>query len=326
MRPHVSAETLARYRQGDLSPGRSARIGAHLNGCARCGELNEDLGGVTTLLASVHPPPIPADLTARIQSALATEAAQIAAQRVAVPAGSKAAAAAAEGWAAGREGPAGAGGPRGRSVPGGPGRRGLLGRLPTASPKFVLSAAAAAVVILGVGTFAIVQSGSTHSSGTSASSAAGSPAFRSPAAARGPALRYSRAGQQASVTPVLADTNFTAGRLSAQVAAAMTRFGSAAGPLSAPMTGSATRSNAQAQNEPAPTFGSRAVAALQGCVNRIAAGDLVVLVEVARFQGSPATIIVTEVPDITPRQVWVVGPGCSASRSDVLRHSELSAG
>jgi hypothetical protein len=321
MRPHVSAETLARYRQGDLSPGRSARIGAHLSGCSRCSELNEDLGGVTTLLASVHPPPIPDDLTARIQSALATEAAK----RLTVPAGSRTATVAAAG-AAGPEGPAGDRGPRGRSGAGGRRRRGLLGRLPAASPKFALGAVAtvAAAVVLGVGMFQIVQSGSSQPTGTAAGSSANRAAAGSAPATRGPALRYSRAGQQASVTPVSADTNFTAGRLSAQVASAMTRYGSG-GALQGPMAEPETHS-AQVPGQPAATFADRAVAALQACVNRIAAGDLVMLVEVARFQGSPATIIVTEVPGITPRQVWVVGPGCSASRSDVLRHSELSAG
>ena len=322
MRPHVSAETLARYRQGDLSPGRSARIGAHLSGCSRCSELNEDLGGVTTLLASVHPPPIPHDLTTRIQSALASEAAK----KVAMPAGGKAAAAAAGGGAAGPDGPAGVRGPHDRFAPGGPRRRGRLARLPSmGSPKFALStvATAAVVVILGVGIFEIVQSGSSPTSSTAAGSSAPRAAAGNSAAVRGPALQYRRSGQQASVTPVSASTNFTAGRLSAQVASAVTKYGSG-GTVAGPMGPEA--SNAHVQGEHAATFGNRAVAALQGCVNRIAAGDLVVLVELARFQGSPATIIVTEVPDITPRQVWVVGTGCSASRSDVLRHSGLSAG
>lgn len=324
MRPHVSAETLARYRQGDLSPRRVSRIGAHLSECARCSELNEDLGGVTTLLASVNPPPIPHDLTARIQSALATEAAK----RVAVPAGSKTAAATAGGGAAGPAGPAGTRGPRGRFAPGGPRRRGFLARLPSASPRFALTAVAAtaAVVVLGVGLFQLVQSGSSRSSGTAASSSSQARSASGNSATRGPALQYRRNGQQTSVTPVSAHTNFTPGRLSAQVAAAVTRYGSG-GIVAGPMTGSAApRSNGQAATPRATTFGNQAVSALQGCVNRIAAGDLVVLVELARFLGSPATIIVTEVPDITPRQVWVVGPGCSASRSDVLRHSELSVG
>ena len=30
MRPHVGAKTLARYRQGDLTARRNARIGTHL--------------------------------------------------------------------------------------------------------------------------------------------------------------------------------------------------------------------------------------------------------------------------------------------------------
>src|SRR5260370_3677681 len=72
----IGAETLARFRQGDLSPRRNARIRAHLGGCARCSDLNEDLAGVTTLLAGAQPPPIPEHLAARIQTALATEAAR----------------------------------------------------------------------------------------------------------------------------------------------------------------------------------------------------------------------------------------------------------
>src|SRR4030088_610097 len=69
MRRHIDAETLARFRQGDLSPRQ-----------------NEDLAGVTTMLASAQPPPIPEHLTARIQTALATEAAR----RVALTAGAAA--------------------------------------------------------------------------------------------------------------------------------------------------------------------------------------------------------------------------------------------
>src|SRR5258708_18947491 len=76
MTRHIGAETLARFRQGDLSPRRNARIRAHLGGCARCSDLNEDLAGVTTLLAGAQLPPIPEHLAARIQTALATEAAR----------------------------------------------------------------------------------------------------------------------------------------------------------------------------------------------------------------------------------------------------------
>jgi hypothetical protein len=321
MRPHVSAETLARYRQGDLSPRRSARIGAHLAKCSRCSELNEDLGGVTTLLASVHPPPVPQDLTARIQSALATEAAR----RVTLPAGSKPAAAPAWSGAAGPAGPADGRGARHELVPGGARGRRWRPRLPDMTPKFALSAvaAAAAVVVVGFGMFEIVNSGSPQPSTSAAGGSAAKPASGSSAPTRGPALEYRRGVRLTSITPVSAGTNFTAGRLSAQVTAAMTKYGSS-GITSGPMTPASHAAPQAPAGHPA-TFGKLAVAALQGCVNRVAAGDLVVLVEVARFQGGPATIIVTEVTQGGPRQVWVVGTGCSASRSDVLRQSALSA-
>jgi hypothetical protein len=316
MRPHVSAETLARYRQDDLSPSRSARISAHLSRCSRCSGLNEDLGGVTTLLASVHPPPVPDNLTARIQSAVATEAAR----KVALPAGSKLAAAAAGSGAAG---PADGGGPRHELVPGGFRRRGWHPRLPDMTPKFALSAvaAAAAVVVLGVGMYEVVSSGPSPSSSSAAGPDAAKPASEGSAPTRGPALQYQRNTLQASITPVSTGMNFTPGRLSAQAASAVAKYGSG-GTTAGPMS-SATHAPLAATGHPA-TFARLAVAALQGCVNRIAAGDLVELVEVARFQGSPATIIVTEATEGGPRQVWVVGTGCSASRSDVLRESALS--
>ena len=316
MRPHVSAETLARFRQDDLSPRRGARISAHLSRCTRCSALNEDLGGVTTLLASVHPPAVPDNLTARIQSALATEAAR----RVALPAGSKPAAAAAGRGAAG---PADGGGPRHELAPGDSRRRGWRPRLPDMTPKFALSAvaAAAAVVVLGVGMYEVVNSGPSPSSSSAAGPSAAKPASGSSSPTRGPALQYQRNTLEASITPVSTGMNFTPGRLSAQAASAVAKYGSGAttaGPMSP-----ATHAPLAATGHPA-TFARLAVAALQGCVNRIAAGDLVELVEVARFQGSPATIIVTEATEGGPRQVWVVGTGCSASRSDVLRQSALS--
>jgi hypothetical protein len=312
MRPHVSAETLARFRQDDLSPRRSARISAHLSRCSRCSALNEDLGGVTTLLASVHPPPVPDNLTARIQSALATEAAR----RVALPAGSKSAA------GSGVAGPAD-GGPRHELVPGGSRRRGWHPRLPDMTPKFALSAvaAAAAVIVLGFGMYEVVNSGTSQPTSSTAAPGAAKPASGNSAATRGPALQYQRNTLQASITPVSTGMNFTPGRLSAQAASAVAKYGSG-GTTAGPM-GSATHAPLAATGRPA-TFAKLAVSALQGCVNRIAAGDLVVLVEVARFQSSPATIIVTEATQSAPRQVWVVGTGCSASRSDVLRESALS--
>ena len=49
------------------------------------------------------------------------------------------------------------------------------------------------------------------------------------------------------------------------------------------------------------------------------------LVDVAEYQGEPATVIVTKPAAGGPEQIWVVGAGCSASRTDLLRRATLSA-
>jgi len=328
MRPHVGTETLARFRQGELSPSRRARISAHLARCARCSRLNEDLAGVTTLLASVTAPPMPDHLTARIQTALATEAA-----RGAVPAASETAAGQTAAGA-GSAGPAAAGGtelPPGRPAPRERPGRGWRPRLPAFSPRLALGglAAAAAAVLVAVGVYQVSNQGasSSRSHGAAAAPAAGKAQGNGILApARGPALEYRHGGRQVSIIPISTDTDFTPGKLSSQVTAQVARYGSRsaqAGPMSTPAT-SGTRSNAALPAGPTTTFGKVPVAALQGCVNRIAAGELVVLVEVARYQGSPATIIVTELSAGSPGQAWVVGSACSASVSDVLQHAELS--
>jgi Putative zinc-finger len=313
MRRHVSAVRLARFCQGDLSPRRRARIAAHLSRCSRCTRLSEDLGGVSTLLASVSPPPMPEHLTTRIQAALATEAAR----KVALPAGSKPAAAAAGGGAAGPAGPADGRGPRHELA-----RRGWRPRLPSMTPRVALGAVAAvAVVVVGVGMYEVVSSSSSSPSSSSAAAPSGvRPASGASAQpTRGPALRYRHGAQNATITPISSGTDFTASKLSVQVAAQVSKYGpgsTVAGPM--------THSQAAPAGRPA-TFAHMAVSALQGCVNRIAAGDLVVLVEIARYQGSPAAVIVTEVAQAAPQKVWVVGLGCSASRSDMLERSALSA-
>ena len=322
MKPHVRAQTLARFRQGDLGPHRSARISAHLARCARCQARSEDLAGVTRLLASVHPPPIPEHLEARIHNALATEAAR----RVTLPEENAAAPAASPAGT----GPAADGRHPRRARPA-HGRRPRVPRLRPAIALRALAAAAAVVVVAG-GIYEIAQNS------TSSSSSAGSPAAApavpgageqshasASAPAAGPILTYRHAGGEASVTAVMTGTDFAPGQLSDQVSAQLTRHGPGSTGLAAPNATAppVTQGPAAAGRHPA-TFGPMAVTDLAGCVNRIAAGDLVLLVDVARYQGGPATVIVTQPSAGGPEQIWVVGPGCSASRSDVLRHAALS--
>ncbi len=310
MRPHVSAETMARYRQGDLNQRRTSHISTHLAGCNRCSALNEDLGGVTTLLAGVHPPPMPEDLTARIASAIAAESAK----RAAAPAAGKAAV---------TDGPMAA--RRHRSP-----RR---SRTPRIAPKVALGGlTAAAVILAGGGIYEVVA----HSGGAASTAASGAPsaqhanrsAANGPMAsalpASGPALQYQRSGRRESITPITTSTNFNPAGLSSQVTAEVKKYGAGftkTGPNAQSPGQHGSASPAAVPGEQAGAFADIPVASLRGCVNRIAAGSLVLLVDVAHYRGAPATIIVTEAAKAAAMQIWVVGTGCSASSSDLLQHA-----
>jgi hypothetical protein len=309
MRPHVSAETMARYRQGDLNQRRASHISTHLAGCDRCRALSQDLGGVTTLLASVSPPPMPDDLTARITSAIAAESARRSAAPQTAPAPSLPAAA-----------------PQHRAP-----RR---SRPPRVTPKLALSglAAAAAVVLVAGGIYEVVGHSGSPSSSASSSMPAAAPATRSanapmakaPALASGPALAYQRGGRKDSITPIATGTDFTPAALTSEVTAEVRKYG-----VGFTKTGSNDESPAHSgpaspgavPGEQTGTFADIPLASLRGCVDRIAAGSQVLLVDVAHYRGAAATVIVTEAAETGPMQIWVVGTGCSASSSDVLRQT-----
>ena len=335
MTRHIDAETLARFRQGELSPRRNSRIRSHLTGCRRCSELNDDLAGVTTLLASVPPPPIPEHLTARIHSALAAEEAR----RAMVAAGSAPVASGAV--TPGDTGPAvtaaaglhdGAGTPQNGAPQPQRERSGPGWRLPRLSSPAGLriAAAAAALVVIAGGSYEIgVHAGGGTSGASSAQSApngAASAAAGTPSGARGPALTYQHAGHQASVTPVTTDTVFTPGQLRREVSSELTQYSPGKVRAAAPnsMAPNATHSPAAPHAQASAAFGIP-VDVLDGCVNRIAAGELVLLVDVAHYQGVRATVIVTEVSASSPEDIWVVGMGCSRSRSNVLAHTVLAS-
>jgi hypothetical protein len=312
MRPHVSAEAMARYRQGDLNQRRTSHISTHLAGCDRCSALNEDLGGVTTLLASAHPPPMPEYLTTRITSAIAAESAK----RAAAPAAGEAAATDTAPSARRHRSP----------------RRSHLPRL---APKVALGglAAAAAVVLVGGGIYEVVgHSGPPASTAASGAPSGSQPAARSPGngpmasalPVSGPALQYQRSGRRESITPITSSANFNPAGLSSQVTAEVRKYGAGfakTGPNAQPSGQHGLASPATVPREQTGTFADIPLATLRGCVNRIAAGSLVLLVDVAHYRDAPATIIVTEAATTGPMQIWVVGTDCSASSSDVLQRA-----
>jgi Putative zinc-finger len=318
MTRHIRADKLASYRAGDLGTRESARVRAHLGDCARCTAAADDLAAVSTLLASVPAPPMPDDITARIEAALAAEAASRAASP-AVPA---------------------ARGP----VPVTPGRDGVTRRAAVRNPKIwsggwlrspvtlrVAAGAAVAIVVLGGG-FAAIRlagsSGTAEGSGSSAASAGNSTSSggsagaasqgsrEAPSAAlAAPRLTYHAGGQARPFTVLTSSADFGPGNLRREIG------------LLVP--GSETSPAASAS--PAPTALGRqpggipgfAPAALEACVTRVADGGQVQLVTIGHYEGQRAAIIVVSPAGGGPARIWVVGTGCSATSSDVITQMAL---
>ena len=320
MTRHVGAEALARYREGDLGGRRSSRIRAHLAGCARCAALDEDLAGVSAMLASAPRPAMPEQVTTRIQAALMAEAAR----RVQPGTGLEPAGPEPTRPSARPAGPGQPGQPR-HAGPAGSGRRWRRPELRSAVAARALAVAAAVAVVAG-GIYGTVQlAGGTN--GASSSTASGSAAgVRRGTASLAPPQPYNSAGQPATFTPVSTGLNFQPELLKSQVRGELQRHSSISSPPSALPEHSGQSGTRAGPRQSSPGSGSFAgiqLAALRGCVARIAAGRAVRLVDVDQYQGKPATIIVVAAP-AGGSQVWVVGPGCSRSDSDVIAQASLS--
>ncbi len=80
----------------------------------------------------------------------------------------------------------------------------------------------------------------------------------------------------------------------------------------------ALRTPASARKTPASS------ATMRACVHALAGGVQPVMVEIARYQGQPATLIV--VPTRQGDTAWLVGARCSAANHDVLAHATVPSG
>ena len=303
-------------REGLLGRRRTARIRAHLSGCSSCAEVDTGLAEVPSLLTLTSVPAMPAEFAARISAALAAEAADRPAEaaktaEAAAPEAQEAegahAAQAARGAASAVPGVSPAQVPSPAS-----GERTPRGR-PVLARK-VLALAAGVVLVAAGGGYLLSRPHAT--SGTSASSAAAPSTARRPAVGAGQSHFAAGSGSAGlSFSAISSGTNYQPGQLAAQVAAVLARYPTpAAGTHAAAPTARAATS--QVPTEPY-------VAALAGCVERIAGGLPPRLVDKARYDGRAATIIVLPASARGPAQVWVVGPACSGARSDVLAHTSL---
>lgn len=330
MSRHVRTEVLARFREGTLRPRRAARIEAHLARCDRCAAANAGLAGVSALLASVGPAPMPDQVADRLSAVLAAEAAHratgrgeqvsgppdMASEPVPVP---------------GAEGvPVAVPVPvrdAGRPEPASHRASRRTGR-GFSSPLLLggLAAAGALTVIVVVG---VVLTRAPSTGGPTSSGSASGPANRNASTRRTETARidYSRAGTPAVTTAVASDANLTAASLPGAISNRVSAAGSSLGPNSAGPDYTANGAHSAAPGAEPTTLGGVDVAQLSGCVSRVSAGREVLLVEVARYQGARAVIIVMRPAPAGPDlEVVVAGAGCSASAADVITKTTVPAG
>ncbi len=284
---HLDTDVVAEFRAGLITGRRGAKIAAHLAGCDRCAALDDELAGVSALLASVPAPPMPDSVAQRLETVLAAEVARKNyAERGEVD----------------RPGESGAPDRR-------PAKRGF--RLAT----WRVLVPAGAVAVLAAGGFGLSQitrgpegqTASSSAAGTapaSASAAAGSAAkglsrvpVPSASTINGTALAPRRALPQAYLRVVTSHTDFTRAQLKQQLVAA----------LRVP----------EGTTHAAPTQ-------TRGCVAKVAGKASLVRVYSALFEGQPATIIVARTGQHDT--AWVEGPSCSAARADLVDTITMPSG
>lgn len=312
MTGHPDADVLAEFREGLLGRRRSARIQAHLAGCPRCASLCSGLAEVTELLARAPAPAIPDELAARLDRVLAAESAARArggtpATAAQPPAAGEIPAAAAPGPGAGDRGRAP--GQAGRR----PGRRRPAARparpRPWRVPALRAASVTAAILVLAGGGYGVSRllPGGTGTAASGSHFRAGSGPHRArgaePPANQG--LQPNVVLPTAGIRVIRSGTDYLPGRLPAQAEAVLDRHPAGSAGSAAVLPGSAHAS------------------ALSGCLRLITGGVPPALVDMARYRGRPATIIMQAAEGRTALQVWVVGPGCSATRRDLITQVTL---
>jgi hypothetical protein len=294
---HVDPGVLAELSAGLIGGRRAARIHAHLAGCQRCAGVTARLSAVSVLLAAVPSPAMPESVTRRLSSALADEAAALAR-----PAGRASFSHHSE-----RSGgvPSGAS----RRGPGLGARRGLT-RLsgPVAARAF---AAAAAACVLAAGGYTVMQL-TTHGPAISSRSPrrAGAVILRNPP--KGglipPQPYRTPSAPPGTVLPkfavVQSGTDYQAAHLAGQIESELARVARGSASSGGPEHLSTTMQ--------------------EDCVYRVTGGNRPTLVDDARYDGQPATVIAMAPSATQLGQAWIEGPGCSAEANDTLTHVELS--
>jgi hypothetical protein len=321
MNRHATLDELARLDADDLRSRKAARISRHLATCPSCAERNSQLSAIPALLSSVQLPEMPANLVLRIDSTLAAEAAQRVAAEPTTEAGRRDLAAPAA---------------RGRA------RRGLgqsragrpVWRFPVPATRVL--ATAAAIILVGFGGYAIA----THAGVSSSSSATSGAAASAPVTSQvslGTSVTYRENNSSRTIQTVNSSINFQPATLASQAAATLSearmegmRSGSTKN-FATNLTPTSSAHSTSAFEGTATAAAGSAPAKLTGCIDRvITPGQVVLMVESAKFEGQPATILVTAPASVrgttAPKEaeIWALGDACSATNSDVLDHVKVA--
>jgi len=296
MTRHLSAQSLARYAEGLLRRGRAARVRAHLAACPQCTAEQARLSAVSAALREVPAAPLPPAVAARLDAALTAESAHRATQPVAAAQGN------------GAPQPVAAGEGNGAPPPARPGGRWRWLQAPAAVRGL---AAAAAVVVLGGAGYGIAQAiSSSSSSGLGASSSSSAAAREAKPAELAPRAGPENAGgSSAAITVIRSGTRYQPGTLGQQAAAVLAAHPRAAQGHSPGPVGPLARQ-------------ASGTAAVAGCVQRIASGRPVQLVDEGSYRGRQALIIVVQGH---PSKVYVTSPGCTAAHPGVRAQAPLAA-
>jgi hypothetical protein len=301
MTRHATADEIARLAAGDLRRRKAARISTHVAVCVQCTQVSQELAEVPAVLAATPYPPLPDTVNIRIEAAIRVEVSHRLATAPATEAGR-------------RELPA-------RSGRQQAGRSQLGWHLPGLSvPATRLAGAVGALALIGGGGYLLANNLPT-AAGTGSSSSAAVPAPVQPMT-KGPDVTYGSQGSQHTVDSVSSTTNFVPTQLRGQALSAY-HEAQARGE-----TGSQSPSHAGAPVTMSPMNSAAGSATgtetrLAGCIDAVGPGRNVLLLDLAKYEGKPATIIVFGNTGTSQAEVVVTANTCSAASPDVLARAPL---
>ncbi len=285
MTGHLTPEAVAEYDVGLLPAAEAAAAAAHLDACPACARVLADVRAVPARLSAAAPGPMPASVVARLEAALAMEAAVTVAPREGVPEGAVL-----------------------RSGGASPGVR------PRRSTR-LLAGLAAAATVLGVLALAVPYLRGSGTVGESTSAPAGGSAPQAPAASQAPSTTPPSLGARYAGPLVVStdDRSYTRARLAAQVGSV----------LAAPPVLPGRRSlEAGPPEDRVVRYDEER---LRRCLAALGVTVAPRLVDPARFEGRAAIVIVVpRADDGTHGRVSVVADNCGADPPTLLAEAEVS--